>query len=346
MIMGSMERPLPLWTKIVLGAVLITCIYAWEFWPKNKPPAPRSPRLPVLTGSAEPISPLPLAVPDLDRRKVALGRKLFNEPKLSHDNTISCANCHQLDHGGVDSMKYSLGIHGQIGNINAPTVYNCGFNFRQFWNGRAATLEEQIDGPVNNPVEMGSNWSEVISKLRKDPSYSAAFPAVYPEGITAENIKDAIGTFERSLVTPNSRFDRFLRGDATAITPEELAGYKLFKRYGCISCHQGINIGGNLYEKLGVMRDYFKAKGNITEADMGRYAVTKDIEDMHVFKVPSLRNVALTAPYLHDGSAATLEQVVKIMGEHQLGLDLPAEDISEIVAFLKTLTGEYEGKPL
>ena len=336
----------PLWIKVVLGAVLLTCLYAWEFWPSKLPSVPPSPHYSVLTNSREPITPLPLEPPDLDQGKVALGKKLFNELKLSHDNTIACASCHQLDHGGVDAKKYSQGIYGQLGNINAPTVYNSGYNFRQFWNGRAATLEQQVDGPVNNPVEMGSNWTEVISKLQKDPSYAIKFASIYPDGITAENIRDAIATFERSLITPNSRFDKFLRGDTKAITPKEFAGYQLFKGYGCISCHQGSNIGGNLYEKLGIMRPYFRENRPLTEADMGRYAITRNLEDMHVFKVPGLRNIALTAPYLHDGSVPTLEQVVRIMGEHQLGVDLPTEDISEIVAFLKTLTGEYGGNPL
>ena len=335
-----------LWIKIILGAVLSTCFYALEFWPGKAPSVPPHPHYLVFTGSGEPITPLPLAPPDLDHKKVALGRKLFNEPKLSHDNTIACASCHQLNHGGVDSRKYSLGIYGQSGNINAPTVYNSGYNFRQFWNGRAATLEQQVDGPVNNPVEMGSSWSEVISKLQKGPAYSIQFSGSYPDGITVGNIENAIATFERSLITPNSRFDKFLKGDSAALTSKEFSGYQLFKSYGCISCHQGINIGGNLYEKLGIMRPYFVENGHLTEADMGRYAITRNLEDMNVFKVPSLRNVALTAPYLHDGSAPTLEDAVKIMGKYQLGLDLTTEDISEIVAFLKTLTGEYNGNPL
>ena len=336
-----------LWIKIILGAVLFTftCFYAWEFWSQKAPSVPH-PHYLVFSGSGEPITPIPLAPPDLDQRKVVLGRKLFNELKLSHDNTIACASCHQLNRGGVDSRKYSLGIYGQLGSINAPTVYNSGYNFRQFWNGRAATLEQQIDGPVNNPVEMGSSWTEVISKLKKDPSYSIKFSSIYSDGITAENIENAIATFERSLITPNSRFDKFLRGDSKAITSKEFFGYQLFKSYGCISCHQGINIGGNLYEKLGIMLPYFKENGHLVVADMGRYVITKNIEDMHVFKVPGLRNIALTGPYLHDGSAPTLEDVVKIMGKYQLGLDLTNEDISEIVAFLRTLTGEYDGKPL
>lgn len=300
----------------------------------------------MFAGSDEPIRPLPLELPNLDQRKVALGKMLFNDVQMSHDNSIACANCHQLDHGGIDHLKYSVGFHRQIGDINTPTVFNSGFNFRQFWNGRAATLEEQINGPIHGPREMATTWNEVVSKLQKDSTYLHLFADIYQDRVTAKNIADAVATFERSLITPNSRFDRFLRGDVQAISGYEFAGYKLFKSYGCISCHQGMNIGGNMYEKLGIMNDYFSSKGDISAADMGRYAVTKISEHMHEFKVPSLRNVDRTAPYFHDGSAETLPAAVLIMGKYQLGLDLPGDDVASIVAFLKTLTGEYNGRPL
>jgi cytochrome c peroxidase len=293
----------------------------------------------------EPIAPIPLHA-DLNERKVALGQRLFQDPRLSHDNTIFCGSCHRLDLGGTDRRPRSIGIGGATGDVNAPTVFNSGFNFRQFWDGRAATLEDQVDGPVNNPKEMGSNWPEVISKLSQDPAYVAAFRELYSDGIQSAHIRDAIATYERSLITPNSRFDKFLRGDARALTPEERAGYSLFKSYGCVACHQGVNVGGNMFQKFGVLADYFADRGHITKADLGRFNVTGLERDRYRFKVPSLRNVALTAPYFHDGSAPTLADAVAIMAKYQLGRALPRADRDRIVAFLYTLTGEYREVPL
>lgn len=292
-----------------------------------------------------PITPLPLKL-ELDLRKVELGRRLFHDPGLSSNGSVSCASCHRLNRGGVDRLPQSLGISGKIGSINAPTVFNSGFNFRQFWDGRAVSLEEQINGPLQNPVEMANTWSAIIASLEKDPKYRKAFSAIYRTGIQPGNVRDAIATYERSLVTPNARFDRFLRGDKSALDNRELAGYRLFRQAGCISCHQGVNIGGNLFQKLGIMEDYFAARGRVTSADMGLFNVTGKEVDRHFFKVPSLRNVALTTPYLHDGSALTLEDAVRIMGRYQLGKELHSDEVDKIVAFLKTLTGEYQGKTL
>jgi cytochrome c peroxidase len=293
----------------------------------------------------EPIRPIPREL-KLDARKVALGKKLFHEPKLSKDNTVSCASCHDLRKGGTDQRFRSLGIDGAEGAINAPTVFNSGFNFKQFWDGRAHSLEEQIDGPVQAAAEMGSKWDDVLSKLRRSPDYVAAFKESYTDGIQRANVKDAIAEFERSLYTPNSRFDKYLRGDQTALTADEKSGYEKFKSYGCSSCHQGVNVGGNMFERLGAMADYFADRGNFTKADYGRFNVTGKEEDRYVFKVPSLRNVARTAPYFHDGSTERLETAVAVMGKYQLGQPLSSEDISQIVKFLKTLTGEYGGQPL
>lgn len=295
--------------------------------------------------TAEPISPIPQFLP-LDERKVALGSRLFHDTRLSRDNSVSCASCHVLSKGGVDGLKHSVGIGKQRGDMNAPTVFNSGFNFRQFWNGRAQSLEDQIDGPVHNPKEMASSWPEIVAKLQQDPAYAAEFRALYRDGMQPRNIKHAIATFERSLITPNSRFDKYLRGDRDALTQDEIQGYQLFKRYGCVACHQGVNVGGNLYERLGVMRDFFKTRGDIAPADLGRFAITGKPEDRHVFRVPSLRNIALTAPYLHDGSVDALGEVVVIMGQYQLGVSIPPGDVALIVRFLHTLTGEYGGKPL
>ena len=293
----------------------------------------------------EPISPIPLSI-DLNQAKVGLGQQLFEDKRLSHDNTISCVSCHDLQKGGTDQLARSIGINNAKGDINSPTVFNSGFNFRQFWNGRSATLEEQVNGPIHHPKEMGSNWVEVISKLKKDQTYLKTFNALYPDGIQPQNIREAIAIFERSLITPNARFDQYLRGDDTAINGDEKKGYTLFKRYGCIACHQGINIGGNLYQVFGILNDYFEKRGNITPADFGRFNVTGKEYDRYKFKVPSLRNVALTAPYFHDGFAKTLKEAIDIMAMHQLGRRIPKQEKQLIIKFLKTLTGTYQGESL
>lgn len=295
--------------------------------------------------SQEPIQPIPLEV-RLDARKVELGNRLFHEPRFSRDNSISCSSCHDLSKAGMDQRARSLGIGGQPADRNAPTVFNSGLNFKQFWDGRAETLEDQIDGPTHHPKEMGSTWAEIIAKLKQDPGYVSAFAKIYPDGLQGHNIKDAIATFERSLITPNSRFDRFLRGDASALTEAEKAGYQLFKDYGCVACHQGINVGGNMFQRLGVIVDYFAERGEATKSDLGRYNVTGRERDRFTFKVPSLRNVARTAPYFHDGSVPTLEVAVRLMAKYQLGRSLSKAEVDLLVAFLNTLTGEYNGKPL
>lgn len=293
---------------------------------------------PVEVGN-EPITPIPLTL-SLDRAKVALGERLFNDPRLSGDHSISCSTCHDLANGGEDGLPQSIGIGGAKGAINAPTVFNSGFNFRQFWDGRAATLEDQIDGPVQNPKEMGATWPVVIASLKEDATYRLDFGEMYPEGINPASVKNAIATFERSLTTPNSKFDQFLRGQHESLTADEFEGYKLFKSFGCISCHQGMNVGGNMYEKLGLVDNYFEHRGHVQVVDYGRYNITKHEENRYEFRVPSLRNVALTAPYFHDASAPTLEQAVIIMAKYQLGVDLPQQQVEKIVKFLKTLTGE------
>lgn len=288
----------------------------------------------------EPIKPLPVKL-DLDGRKVALGKRLFHDKRLSKDNSLACAGCHELSNGGVDGRQFAVGVGGQVGPINAPTVLNSGFNFRQFWNGRAESLEEQAEGPVHNPKEMGSNWKEVVAKLGKDKPLVDQFRAIYGDGLHPRNIQDAIATFERSLVT-QSRFDQYLRGEFKAINEDEKKGYELFKNYGCVACHQGVNVGGNMYQTFGVLGNYFQDRGNITDADLGRYNVTKRAQDRFVFKVPSLRNVELTAPYFHDGSAKTLNHAVDVMFRYQLGRTAPDADKALIVAFLKSLTGEVK----
>ncbi len=293
----------------------------------------------------EPIRPIPLSV-ELDDRKVELGRRLFHETRFSSDGSISCASCHNLNLAGTDRKRFSTGVDGRTGGVNSPTVFNSGFNFKQFWDGRADTLEDQVEGPLHAENEMNSNWQTVVDVLTRDPSYASAFAEIYPDGIRSDNVKDAIAVFERSLYTPNSRFDKFLRGDDDAITEEEKAGFALFKSLGCVSCHQGVNVGGNMFETFGVMADYFADRGNMTEADLGRFNVTGREEDRHMFKVASLRNVALTPPYFHDGTARRLPDAVRVMAKYNLGRTLSDEQAGQIVAFLGTLTGEYQGEPL
>lgn len=282
-----------------------------------------------------------LPTPTLDMPRALLGRRLYFETRLSRDGTISCATCHSLDHGGAEPRVTSIGIGGAVGPINSPTVLNASLGIAQFWDGRAATLEDQARGPVENPLEMGTTFEAVVSSLLSDPSYVAEFARVYPDGgITEGNIVGAIAEYERSLVTPG-RFDRFLGGDSIALTAEERAGYDLFTSVGCTSCHRGPALGNTMFQRLGVVRDYFAEVGRpLTDADNGRYNVTHDESHRHSFKVPTLRNVALTAPYFHDGSRATLEDAVTAMGRYQLGRDFSADELRQLVAFLGALTGE------
>lgn len=287
--------------------------------------------------SMQALRPLP-ELPPLRPESVALGARLFADTRLSADYSLACASCHRFDLGGADGQPVSVGILGREGGINAPTVFNSGLSFVQFWDGRALTLQEQAAGPIHNPLEMGASWSLVIERLGADESMREAFRLAYPDGLTAANIADAIASFEQSLLTLDSPFDRYLRGDEEALDELARAGYQRFRDFGCVSCHQGVLLGGNMFQKFGVLGDYF-ADRPLTAADLGRYNVTGREEDRHVFKVPGLRNVALTAPYFHDGSAPTLEVAVAIMGRYQLGRDLAAEDVKAIVAFLNSLTG-------
>ncbi|GAW86683.1 cytochrome c peroxidase [Bathymodiolus platifrons methanotrophic gill symbiont] len=293
----------------------------------------------------EPIRPIPDPVIK-SAEQVEIGRLLFHDVRLSKNNQLSCASCHSLKYGGADGQVVSSGVNGSKGLINSPTVFNSSLNFRQFWDGRAANLLHQIDGPISNPIEMNSSWPEVLSKLEQDPFYIAQFKQEFSSGLTISNIKAAIVSFEESLLTPNSRFDLYLKNDLNALTTDELEGYQIFKQYGCISCHQGVAIGGNLYQRFGIMADYFADRGNITAADLGRFQVTHNEADRYVFKVPSLRNVALTAPYFHDGSTQNLDDAVAIMVRYQLGRVADQQTIHKIVLFLNTLTGQYQNKPL
>jgi len=281
---------------------------------------------------SSPIKPLPQTV-EVNQNKAVLGEKLFFDPQLSKDGTVSCATCHDLNKGGDDGLQFSIGIGGKKGNINAPTVYNAVFNFRQFWDGRAEDLKAQVFGPIENPVEMGHTMAQAVDKLKKNPIYLSEFTSIYPDGITQDNIADVIAEYEKTLITPNAPFDRYLRGEKDAISKDAKEGYGLFKSKGCIVCHNGINVGGNFYNKFGIFKD-------ANSSALGRYNVTKREEDKFVFKVPSLRNVALTAPYMHDGRTASLKEAIEIMSEHQLGRYITEEEVRKIALFLKSLTGE------
>lgn len=284
--------------------------------------------------SSELITPIPLN-DTFDVAKAKLGKKLFFDTRLSADDSISCSTCHNLDDGGDDGLSVSFGVEGRMGTRNSPTVFNARYNFVQFWDGRASDLQEQAEGPIHNHVEMNSNFKEVISKLQLDTYYVDTFNAIYTNGITAMNITDAIAEFEKALITPNSKFDRFLRGEINALNEKEKKGYALFNEYGCVSCHNGVNMGGNLFQKIGVVKDF-----NSSPKEFGRYSITRETKDILVFKVPTLRNIALTAPYFHDGKVQTLDEAVSLMIKHQIGVVLSEEDIPHIVAFLQTLTGE------
>lgn len=299
----------------------------------------------------ESVRPIPDSV-EYDKAKAELGNVLYHDTRLSADGTVSCATCHGINTGGVDNLKYSEGIGGQLGGVNAPTVYNAYFNFVQFWDGRAANLAEQAAGPPLNPVEMGcSSFDEIVARLSEDKAFVEAFNLVYPEGLSQATITDAIAQYEMTLITPNSRFDRYLKGEKDAMTAEEIAGYELFKECSCATCHAGVNMGGLSFELMGQRADYFKdrelqEKSGLTDGDNGRWAQTGVERDRYRFRTPGLRNVELTYPYYHDGSVKTLEEAVRMMAKYQVGEELTEQEVAGITGFLHTLTGEYNGKLL
>ncbi len=293
----------------------------------------------------EPIKPIPESVP-YNREKAQLGKLLFHDPILSKDKTVSCASCHDLyTKWGTDRRSVSIGVEGKKGSANAPTVFNSYFNFRLFWNGRAKDLKEQAEGPLHNPVEMAMDKKTIEERLNKSPIYKKLFKKVYSRDyVRYEDVLDAIAEFEKALITPNSKFDRYLKCKEKSknpdnckdiLTKKELKGYLIFKKVGCVSCHNGINIGGNSFQKLGVVHPY-PWKPYYPD----RYQITKKERDKNVFKVPSLRNIECTYPYFHDGSIKTLREALKKMSYHNLGFELTDEEIDYIEAFLKTLTGE------
>jgi cytochrome c peroxidase len=287
------------------------------------------------------FAPLPASVPPKAagpvEARVVLGRMLYYDSRLSRGQNVACNSCHDLAKYGVDGSPTSEGFKGQHGDRNSPTVYNAAIQFVQFWDGRAPDVEAQAKGPVMNPVEMAMpSEKDVTAVLQSMPEYVNAFKAAFPgekNPVTLDNAALAIGTFERGLLTP-SRWDKFLNGDKTALTADEQAGLAAFLSTGCANCHAGALLGGNMYQKIGVMKPY------PDNADLGRYKVTNIESDKQMFKVPMLRNVARTAPYFHDGKVATLDQTVARMADYQLGKQLSGADVASIVTFLNALTGE------
>lgn len=266
--------------------------------------------------------------------RIDLGHKLFFEPKLSRSGIISCNTCHVVGAAGVDAREVAIGEGARTGSRNSPTVYNAAFLTAQFWDGRAPTLEEQAKGPIQAHVEMDLTPEEAVERLREtgyEPLFEAAFPGE-EDALTFDNIAKAIAAFERTLITPGSPFDRYLSGDTTALTAQQKAGLSLFQGAGCIGCHNGVLLGGNGFAA------FSHVEGS---TDIGRAAVTGREEDRHVFRIAPLRNVALTAPYFHDGSAATLHDAVSIMGQVQLNRRFNEEEVEALVAFLQSLTGDF-----
>lgn len=296
----------------------------------------------------EPIVPIPL-VDTENPATAALGERLFHDAQLSRNRLTSCVTCHQLDRGGTDGLPIAKMGDGTLMSRNTTTVFNVGLNYLYNWDGSAADLEIQPERLLLNPSATNMTWSELLARLGADPEYATAFRNLFPDGITPANVLAALASYERTLTTPNSRFDQYLRGRREALTEKERQGYRLFKSYGCVACHQGMNVGGNMFQRFGIfpysraLADGGKSAG---PTDLGRFQVTQVERDRHVFRVPSLRNVALTAPYFHDGQAATLESAVDTMAQVQLGKTLTPEEIGLIVSFLRTLTGEYRGQPL
>jgi len=311
------------------GATTVASAAGWEALPK-KAPAPAD-------------NPTTAA-------KVELGRMLYHDPRLSSTGTVSCSSCHNTMLGGEDNRPVAMGVNGQTGGRSAPTVWNAAFNATQFWDGRAPSLEEQAKGPVTNPIEMGmKNWDDVVARLKQIPGYGAAFQKAFgnEDSITMDNSVKAIAAYERTLITPNSPYDKYVKGDKKALSERQVRGMEAFAEVGCVGCHSGPAFSGQMEQGVGVFQKfptfdngYFEAKYKFKK-DSGRFAETGKEVDKHLFKVPTLRNVALTAPYFHNGAVKTLDEAIKVMAKLQLNKDLAAEQVTDIEAFLNGLTGTF-----
>jgi cytochrome c peroxidase len=288
--------------------------------PKSQIPSSQSP------AAQEPITPIPPA-PDADSWKLALGERLFADPRLSGDGSRACFFCHDIHTNGADTNRHDKALDESEIRFNTSTVFNASLSFRLGWEGKFQTLEAQVETTLENPQTMGASVEEVLRRLRADPELMRQFERAYGRGPDRADLLDAIATYERSLLTPGSRFDRWLSGDSVALSAEEQNGYQLFKSLGCVSCHQGVNVGGNLFERQGVFHPLASSPPEIV-------------------RVPSLRNVATTPPYFHDGSVPTLDEAVRRMANAQLDQALSDQQIKAIVVFLNTLTGTYRGAPV
>jgi cytochrome c peroxidase len=301
-------------------ALILGCLQ--PFAAQSQSPAPT----PISNGAEEPITPIP-ARPAIDPLKVKLGERLFNDVRLSHDNSRSCSSCHDLGTNGASTKRRDISLNGAELPFNTPTIFNSTLNFRLGWEGKFRTMESEVRASLENPQVMGGSLAEVTKRLDGDPEMLASFAAAYGRRPDAGNIVDAIASFERTLITPGSKFDRWLAGDAAALTVEELDGYRLFKSLGCISCHQGVSVGGNLFQRHGIFHPLATP-------------------DPTILRVPSLRNVATTPPYFHDGSAPTLDDAVRKMALAQLNATLTDQQAKALVAYLRSLTGQYLGAPV
>lgn len=335
--------------KLVLFIALISIftISAWALGNgREHKPLPSASLLneDILGNGTAAIVPIPENL-DLDPMKIALGKKLFNDTRIS-GNGFSCSTCHPVERAGMDGLKVAITTDSGVGVKNTPTIFNSGFNAMQHWNGEIESLEKQIVDVIQKPGQMNTSWQLVISVLQSDPDYTRQFNLSYDNGITTDNIINSLATYERSLYTPNSNFDKYLRGDFYAITPEQKKGYQLFQQHGCITCHQGINVGGNMFAKFGIFSHRQLELKDASTYEPGRFLYTKSEKDRSVFRVPGLRNSEHTAPYFHDGSAQTLFDAIKIMGSIQLDIELPEQEIKFIEKFLHSLSGEYQGKSL
>ncbi|MCX7099389.1 MAG: cytochrome-c peroxidase [Methylococcales bacterium] len=301
----------------------ISVAYAWEALPTT--------------------APAPADNPTTDE-KVVLGKMLYHDPRLSSTGTVSCASCHNTMLGGEDNRPNSMGINGQTGGRSAPTVWNSAFNAVQFWDGRAASLEAQAAGPVTNPIEMGmKSWDDVVARLKTIEGYQKAFEDAFgKDSISQDNATKAIAAYERTLITPNSAFDKYVGGEKSALTAQQVKGMELVQELGCTSCHSGPALNGaGMFQRFPVNSNpVFAAKFHFKD-DKGLAEVTKNPADEHLWKVPTLRNIALTAPYFHNGAVKTLEEAVTVMGKTQLDKNLTTEQVADIVAFLNSLTGEF-----
>lgn len=292
----------------------------------------------------EPVRPIPTPEP-VDKRKVALGKKLFYDKRISSDHSISCATCHHPETGGANNRQFVEGVNKRLTHVNTLTLYNASFNRLLSWNGSAKSLETHIEQHVTHPAILGyASINELIQRLQKEADLLPLFEKTYPkEGLTKTTLTNALTHYGKTLLTPDCNFDKYLKGDVYAISQKEVFGYILFKSHRCITCHTGINLGGQTHERIGIYKDYFDDRGwELAPEDLGRFQYTGDEYDRYRFKVPGLRNVALTKPYFHDGSQQTLYDAVQTMGIYQTGQHINEEEINAMVAFLEALTGEQK----